>query len=121
ADAPTDRPTGFFVSAARGANDASPSADVLLQIAPPANPTDGALPLDGVDAVNIDRGAPAVVPSPSEPLATPVPVDPDATPLPPPTTALGQAAGQPSAATSRAVAAQPAVGGLVWPVPAGSI
>ncbi len=68
------------------------------------------------DLVQIDRGATAQLPAP-EPLPTPVAIDPNATPLAAPSSIGGVATG----VTSRGVAPAPAVGGLLWPVPGGSI
>lgn len=67
----------------------------------------------------LDRQTRATVPQ-AAPMPTPVAVDPNATPLPGPqqntgTTTMG------SAPTTRTAPAAPATGGLIWPVPAGSI
>lgn len=82
-----------------------------------------AMPAD--EAAQLDRSS-RVATAPNEPLASPVPVDPDATPLPgpPDAQATGSAStGQAQATVSTRVAAPPApaVGGLVWPVPVGSV
>ena len=111
---------GFLVTAVRGADDSSgaPTPTSLLN-APSTGAGAGALPLEGEDAIALDRGEPATVPSASAPLATPVPVDPDATPIPAPATAVGEAGTH--APSSRTAAPPPASGGLVWPVPGGSV
>lgn len=120
--------TNFLVSAVRGADDGTPTPtpDRLLETSGPS--TD---PLAGqADELSLlDRGAPAIAPS-TTPKPTPVPVDPDATPIPGPTdtstaTATAQS-GTGSSATAGAPSTRSAVpaaptGGLVWPVPGGSV
>jgi murein DD-endopeptidase MepM/ murein hydrolase activator NlpD len=88
------------------------------QLAP--NPTSamGVLPAD--EAAFLNRGAPPVVPDVG-PMPTPVPVDPNATPLAAPGGGAGTGGVTATVPTSRGAAPAPAVGGLVWPVPAGSI
>jgi len=103
---------GFFVSAARGANDSQPSH--------PAPVADELGALSEEQLAFADRGAPASIPTQSGPKATPVPLDPDATPIPPPTTGVGQTAAQTSPSTRSATPAAPS-GGLAWPVPGGSV
>ena len=82
-----------------------------------------AMPADEV--AQLDRSG-RVGPAASDPLATPVPVDPNATPLPAPQAAQ-QTGSEPNVgATQTTVSsrvAPPPVssGGLVWPVPAGSV
>lgn len=106
--------TGFLdlVSSVRGAGD---------QPLPDSGSTFDVLPAD--EAVFLNRGAPAVVPH-LGPMPTPVPVDPNATPLAAPGgggSAAGTGGVTTSVPTSRAEVSAPAVGSLVWPVPAGSI
>ena len=98
-----------LVSSVRGAGD-QPSQNT--------GSTFGVLPAD--EAAFLNRGAPALI---AGPMATPIAIDPNATPLPAPgaNTATGNTAGVTTAPTSRGAAPAPAVGGLVWPVPAGSI
>ena len=100
--------TGFLnlVSSVRGAGD---------QPLPDSGSTFDVLPAD--EAAFLNRGAPAVVPHVG-PMPTPVPLDPNATPLAAPGGSTGSVAAGPAA---RPAAPAPAVGGLVWPVPAGSI
>lgn len=99
--------TGFLnlVSAVRGAAE---------QAAPNSGSTFDTLPAD--EAAFLNRGATALMPGP---MATPVALDPNATPLPAP--GADTSGVTPDAPTSRGAAPAPAVGGLVWPVPAGSI
>lgn len=99
---------GFLnlVSSVRGAGD-NPD--------PTAGSHFDSLPADE-GAAFLNRGAAALMPGP---LPTPVAVDPDAEPLPAPGNATGGVTSD--APTSRGAAPAPAVGGLVWPVPAGSI
>jgi murein DD-endopeptidase MepM/ murein hydrolase activator NlpD len=111
---PSNEATGFLnlVSSVRGAGD---------QPSPVAASSFEVLPSD--EAAFVNRGAPPVA-AQLGPMPTPVPLDPDATPLPAPggaVTATATGGVTTSAPTTRAVAPQPAVGGLVWPVPAGSI
>lgn len=112
AEPPTDD-TGFLnlVSSVRGAGD---------QPLPDASSSFEVLPAD--EAAFLDRGAPPAV-ARIGPMPTPVPLDPNATPLPAPGGASATATGSvtSSAPTSRAALPEPAVGSLVWPVPAGSI
>lgn len=68
------------------------------------------------DLVQIDRGATGQLPA-AEPLPTPVAIDPNATPLAAPS-GIGDVA---SGTTSRGAVPAPAAGGLLWPVPGGSI
>ncbi|HUH16562.1 MAG TPA: M23 family metallopeptidase [Methylomirabilota bacterium] len=111
--------SGFLVSSVRGA------AEQAAATAHPASADLGG-PTEE-HAATLNRAAPAVVPPASnEPLATPVAVDPDATPLPGPTQAIGQVStaavsAQGPSTRAPAPAPQPASGGLVWPVPGGSI
>ena len=104
--------SGFpsIVSAARGAANESPTSTPSIYRLT-AQPVDAAL-------TGLDRGAPAH-PVAAEPLPTPVPVDPDATPLAAPDN-VGSVASA-TGPSSRGAAPKPAVGGLVWPVPGGSI
>ena len=113
--------TGFFVSAARGANDgAVATPDLLLDAAP--NLSDDALAQQAEELALLDRGAPAHVESSTTPKPKPVPVDPDATPIPPPTTAIGQSTQSSGAsAPSTRTTAPAAPTTLVWPVPGGSV
>ncbi len=99
--------TGFLnlVSSVRGAGD-QPNQNT--------GSTFGVLPAD--EAAFLNRGAPALI---AGPMATPVAIDPNATPLPAPGADVAGVA--PAAPTSRGAAPAPAIGGLVWPVPAGSI
>jgi murein DD-endopeptidase MepM/ murein hydrolase activator NlpD len=99
--------TGFLnlVSSVRGAAD---------QPAPTTASSFTVLPAD--EAALLNRGAPALMPGP---LATPVAIDPDAEPLAAPATSTGSVTTE--VPTSRGAPPAPAVGGLVWPVPAGSI
>ncbi len=105
---PTRAETGFpnIVSSVRGAADATATAA-------PSTFSVGAHPAD--DLAQINRAAPAEIPS--EPLPTPVAIDPNATPLAAPNSVGGVTTGP----TSRGSAQPFAVGGLVWPVPVGSI
>ena len=100
--------TGFLnlVSSVRGAGD---NPDPTLASRFDTLPPDEA-------AAFLNRGAAALMPGP---LPTPVAIDPEAEPLPAPGNAIGGVTSD--APTSRGVAPAPAVGGLVWPVPAGSI
>lgn len=94
-----------LVQSVRGAGD---------QAAETQDPSFGFATLPADETTMLDRAARAEAP---QPKATPVPIDPDATPLPGPQTGIGGTTGAPSAR-----AAAPVVtGGLVWPVPAGSI
>jgi murein DD-endopeptidase MepM/ murein hydrolase activator NlpD len=101
-----------LVSSVRGAADATPDLGTS---------TFDTNALSEEQATLLDRGArPA---TPDAPLPTPAPLDPDATPLPAPTSASAvgsTATGGGSTVTNRG-AAPVATGGLVWPVPAGSI
>ena len=99
--------SGFLnlVSSVRGAAD---------QPAPTTASSFTVLPAD--EAALLNRGAPALMPGP---LATPVAIDPDAEPLAAPSTSPGGVTTD--VPTSRGAPPAPAVGGLVWPVPAGSI
>ena len=106
---PTSAPGFSFlnlVSSVRGAGDQ------------PAPPNSGStFELRTVDETAfVNRGAPAFVP---EAMPTPVPLDADATPLPAPGAASAGVTA--IAPTSRGTAPVPAIGGLVWPVPAGSV
>ncbi len=96
-----------IVSTVRGAADSLATADPSM-LGVNSHPAD--------DMTQVNRAAPAIIPS--EPLPTPVAIDPDATPLAAPTSVGGTAASGP---TSRGAAPAPATGRLVWPVPAGSI
>ena len=99
---------GFLnlVQSVRGAGDSpDPTAASRFDTLPPDEA-----------AAFLNRGAAALMPGP---LPTPVAVDPDAEPLPAPGNAVGGVSSE--VPTSRGVAPAPAVGGLVWPVPAGSI
>jgi murein DD-endopeptidase MepM/ murein hydrolase activator NlpD len=106
--------TGFLnlVSSVRGAGDqASPDAASTFEV----------LPAD--EAAFLNRGAPPEA-AQIGPMPTPVALDPHATPLPAPgggvaTTSTGDVTS--SAPSTRVAAPEPAVGSLVWPVPAGSI
>lgn len=101
--------TGFLnlVSSVRGAAEQAPSSGSTFD----TRPAD--------EAAFFDRGAPDLLPGITGPLPTPVAVDPDATPLAAPgAEPSGITANAP---TSRGVPPPPATGGLVWPVPAGSI
>jgi murein DD-endopeptidase MepM/ murein hydrolase activator NlpD len=110
----TDDGTGFLnlVSSVRGAGD---------QPLPDSGSNFGVLPAD--EAAFLNRAAPAVVPQ-LAPMPTPVAVDPNATPLAAPGQGTGgvttPASTQLGAAEAPAAPA-PAVGSLVWPVPAGTI
>ena len=110
---PSTDGVGFLnlVSSVRGAGD---------QALPNVSSSFGVLPAD--EAAFLNRGAPAVVPH-LGPMPTPVPVDPNATPLAAPGggSAAGTGGVTATAPTARGVAPAPAVGSLVWPVPAGSI
>ena len=110
---PSSDGVGFLnlVSSVRGAGD-QPLPNVASSF--------GVLPAD--EAAFLNRGAPPVVPHVG-PMPTPVPVDPNATPLAAPGggSSTGSTGVTASAPSSRGVAPAPAVGGLVWPVPAGSI
>lgn len=100
-----------LVSSVRGAANASPELGTS---------TFDTNALSEEQATLLDRGArPA---NPDSPLPTPAPLDPDATPLPAPTSAsaVGSTATGGGSVTNRG-AAPVATGGLVWPVPAGSI
>jgi murein DD-endopeptidase MepM/ murein hydrolase activator NlpD len=89
------------------------------QLAPDPTSGMGVLPAD--EAAFLNRGAPPVVPDVG-PMPTPVPVDPNATPLAAPGGDGGGTGGVTATVpTSRGAAPAPAVGSLVWPVPAGSI
>lgn len=110
---PSGPTTGFLnlVSSVRGAGEEStPVAASSFEV----------LPAD--EAAFLDRGAP---PEPAQlaPMPTPVPLDPLATPLPAPGGDGAASTGgvTTSTPTARVAAPQPAVGSLVWPVPAGSI
>ncbi|MGI8658735.1 MAG: M23 family metallopeptidase [Candidatus Limnocylindria bacterium] len=96
-----------IVSTVRGADD-SVATEAPSTLGITAHPAD--------DLTQVNRAAPAVIPS--EPLPTPVAIDPNATPLAAPTSVGGVAASGP---TSRGTTPAPATGRLVWPVPVGSI
>jgi murein DD-endopeptidase MepM/ murein hydrolase activator NlpD len=100
--------TGFLnlVSSVRGAGDTPP---------PSTASTFETLPADEAAAF-LNRGAAGLMPGP---LPTPIAVDLNAEPLPGPGNATGGVTTD--VPTSRGNAPLPAVGGLVWPVPAGSI
>lgn len=110
---PSTDSAGFLdlVSSVRGAGD---------QPLPDSGSTMGVLPAD--EAAFLNRGAPPVVPHVG-PMPMPVPVDPNATPLAAPGRGGSGGTGGVTVTlpTSRGEAPPPAVGGLVWPVPAGSI
>ena len=101
-----------LVSSVRGAADATPDLGTS---------TFDTNALSEEQATLLDRGArPA---TPDAPLPTPAPLDPDATPLPAPTSAsaVGSTATGGGGTVTNRGAAPVATGGLVWPVPAGSI
>ena len=104
--------TGFLnlVSSVRGAADQA--------AAPNSGSTFETRPAD--EAAFFDRGAPALLPGITGPLPTPVAIEPEATPLAAPGAETGGGVTA-TAPTARGVPPPPAVGGLVWPVPAGSI
>ncbi|MEO5985782.1 MAG: M23 family metallopeptidase [Candidatus Limnocylindria bacterium] len=105
---PARAETGFptIVSTVRGAADPTAS-DTSSTFSVSAGPAD--------DLPQINRAAPAQVPS--EPLPTPVAIDPNATPLAAPNSVGAVNSGPTSRGSGQAFA----IGGLVWPVPVGSI
>ena len=111
---PAGNTTGFLnlVSSVRGAGEGStPVAASSFEV----------LPAD--EAAFLNRGAPPEA-AQIGPMPTPVPLDPNETPLPAPgggETATSTGDVTSSAPSARVVAPEPAVGSLVWPVPAGSI
>lgn len=107
--ATTSAETGFsIVSRVRGAGQPSepPTSSTFVVAGEPID-----------DIAQLDRGASAHFAG-TDPLPTPVAIDPDATPLPAPNGVGGTAA---SGLSTRGVAAAPATGRLVWPVPGGAI
>ena len=123
----TSRPAGETQLASQRADTAFAGLVTTVLAAPEAQPASSpevyslsALPADV--AGGLDRGTPAHVPTAETPLPTPVAVDPDATPLAAPgsvrdtATVIAQAG-----PTTRVASPVPATGGLVWPIPGGSI
>ena len=110
-DAQAETGAFSFVSTVRAGSVETPAATAAVYSLT-------ALPAD--IALGLDRGTAAQVPvaAVEAPLPPPVAVDPNATPLPGPP-AVGETE-EVFVPTSRGVVA-PAVGGLVWPIPAGSI